>query len=311
MKTNQDVLSILDFSSKDIRELLAIAKVLKHMEMWGQSPKPLLDKTGILIFKKPSLRTRASFAIGLMQLGANAITFHDFEIQIGKRETPEDAAQVLSRYGDVIIMRTYSQKEIEDIAKSATVPVINALTDLLHPCQVLSDAFTILEAKGKLEGIKVAYLGDGNNVAHSLLNLSSRVPIDLRIAYPVGYAPIDGIVEFAKKAGVSKITLTNDPIEAVNDADVIYTDVWASMGKKEELAERKLQMQPFQINSSLVKYAAPDYVFMHCLPAERSNEVTSDIIDSKHSIVFDQAENRLHMQKAILCYIFQANIEVE
>ncbi len=308
MKT--DILSILDLKSRELRELLATAKVLRHMHMWGQSPKPLVDKTGILIFKKPSLRTRASFEIALSQLGAYPLTFHDFEIQLGKRESIADAARVLSRYGDVIIIRTYSQKEVEDLAKFASVPVINALTDLLHPCQILSDAFTILEKKAKLEGTKIAYVGDGNNIAHSWLNLASRVPIDLRIATPVEYPPVEGIVRKAMAMKVSKITITNNPEEAVAGVDVIYTDVWASMGQKHLLAEKRHKLEPFQVNEELVKLAKPDYIFMHCLPAERGNEVTEEIIDGPHSVVFEQAENRIHMQKAILAYLFQARIEV-
>ncbi len=306
----KDILSILDLKSRDLRELLASAKILKHMHMWGESPKPLVDKAGILIFRKPSLRTRASFELALSQMGAYPLTFHDFEIQIGKRETVSDAAKVLSRYGDIIIIRTYSQKEVEDLARAATVPVINALTDILHPCQILSDAFTIMEKKTKLEGTKIAYLGDGNNIAHSWLNLAARVPIDLRIATPPKYPPIEGIIKNARRMKISKIMITNDPQEAVKGADVIYTDVWASMGQKEKMNEKRGDLEPFQVNKELVKLADPDYIFMHCLPAERGNEVTAEIIDGPHSVVFDQAENRLHMQKAILGYIFQVRIEV-
>ncbi|MGB9561769.1 MAG: ornithine carbamoyltransferase, partial [bacterium] len=220
-------------------------------------------------------------------------------------ESVADVARVFSRYCDFIIIRTYAQKEVEDLARYASVPVINALTDLLHPCQVLSDAFTIMEIKGRLEGISIAYVGDGNNIAHSLLNLACRIPLDLRIATPPMYQPVEGIVENARKHGISRISLTSDPVEAVRGADVVYTDVWASMGQKHLATEKEKALSPYQVNAELVKHAKPDFIFMHCLPAERGKEVTDEVIDGPNSVVFEQAENRLHMQKALLAYIFR------
>lgn len=301
----KDFLSILDLTAKEIKEIIADAKVMKNMRMWGESPRPLEGKKAILIFRKPSLRTRASFEIGITELGGTSYTFHEEEIQIGKRESVSDAARVFSRYCDLIIIRTYAQREVEELARYSSVPVINALTDLLHPCQILSDVYTIVEKKGAIEGISIAYVGDGNNIAHSWLNLSCRIPIDLRIATPPQFAPVEGIVENALKSKVSRITITNNPVEAVKGADVVYTDVWASMGQKHLAEEKALVLRDFQVNSELVKHAKPDYIFMHCLPAERGKEVTDEIIDSPNSVVFDQAENRLHVQKALMAYMFK------
>lgn len=301
----KDFLSILDLTTSEIKDLISSAKVMKNLRLWGESPQVMKNKKAILIFRKPSLRTRASFEIAISELGGSSYTFHEEEIQIGKRESVADAARVFSRYADVIIIRTFAQKEVEDLARYASVPVINALTDLLHPCQILSDIFTIMEHKGRLEGLSIAYVGDGNNIAHSWLNLSCRIPIDLRIATPPQYQPIDAIVENARKHKISKITLTSSPIEAVQGADVVYTDVWASMGQKHLADEKEKVLRPYQVNEELVKHANPGYIFMHCLPAERGKEVTDDIIDGPNSVVFDQAENRLHMQKALLAYIFR------
>ena len=300
-----DFLAITDFTSKDIKEVLTIAKVVKHMHRWGDDPKLLTNKHAALMFRKPSLRTRASFETGIRQLGADTIFLSENEIGMGKRESVHDVAKVMSRFFDLIVIRTFEHKEIVEFAKHAEVPVINALTDLLHPCQVMGDIFTIMETKSRLEDLTIAYVGDGgNNVINSWVNLASRLTIDLRIGTTKDRTPNQEILEESKKSGLSKITITDDPKEAVKDADVIYTDVWASMGEKDEIEKRMAELKPFQINSELLKNAKDDVIVMHCLPAERGREITDEIMDGPHSVVFDQAESRLHIQKAIILYLF-------
>ena len=253
-----------------------------------------------LIFHKPSLRTRISFEVGINQLGGNAIYITENEIQLGKRETILDAARVLSRYLDMIVIRTFSQDEVVQLAKAATIPIINGLTDLLHPCQILADLFTIYEKKKKFENLVIAYVGDGNNVANSWLELSQRIPMELRIGTAKETMLDAQILKNAINSKMSRICICQDPVEVVKNADVIYTDVWASMGQK-HLAEQKTNwLKSFQVNANLVKYAKKDCLIMHCLPANRGEEITDEVMDSPNSVVFDQAENRLHVQKAIM-----------
>ena len=260
----------------------------------------LKGKSVGLIFHKPSLRTRISFEVGVFQLGGDAVYITEKEIELGKRETIPDAARVLSRYLDMIVIRTFSQDEVGQLAESASIPIINGLTDLLHPCQILSDLFTIYEKKKKFENLTIAYVGDGNNVVNSWLELSQRIPMELRIGTAKDTMPDGKILRDAMNSKISKILVTSDPVEAVKNADVIYTDVWASMGQK-HLADNKANwLRGFQVNANLVKQAKKDCIIMHCLPANRGEEITDEAMDSPNSVVFDQAENRLHVQKAIM-----------
>jgi len=296
----RDFLSILDLSREEIGKVFELASELKEKSREGKCPQLLSGRSMALIFHKPSLRTRVSFEVGLNQLGGRGLYITDQEIQLGRRESIHDVSKVLSRFVDGIMIRTFSHQDVEELAKWAEVPVINGLTDLLHPCQILSDLFTIQEKKGKVNGIKIAYLGDGNNVANSWLNASARIKLDLRIGTARGCEPDREIFNQAKSSTVSKVTLTYEPKEAVRGADVIYTDVWASMGQKKRSAEKAELLKEFQVNNELLSYAHPDSLVMHCLPAERGREITDEVIDGPHSVVFDQAENRLHAQKALL-----------
>ncbi|MEJ5350967.1 MAG: ornithine carbamoyltransferase [Melioribacteraceae bacterium] len=302
----KDLISIADLSLEEIYEIFDVAKTLKEKLYVGEEHHLLKGKTLGMIFSKPSTRTRISFETGMYQLGGHAMYFNQNDLQLGKSENIHDTAKVLSRYLNGIMIRTFSHQDVIDLAKYATIPVINGLTDLLHPCQVLTDIFTILEKKRKLQGLKLAYIGDGNNVAHSLLNGCSKVGIDISIASPKGYEPkkeiVDNAIETAKYMG-SKVEIINDPIQAVKNADIVYTDVWASMGQEKEAEERKKVFQKFQVNLELVKHAKEDYLFMHCLPAHRGEEVVDEVIDSQNSVVFDEAENRLHVQKAIMALV--------
>jgi len=299
----RDFLAIPDFTRDELIETIYLARELKTLTRFGKCPKPLDGKSVGLIFHKPSLRTRISFEVGVSQLGGNAVYITDAEIKLGVRESIHDAAKVLSRYLGMIMIRTFKQSDVEELAKYSTVPVINGLTDLLHPCQVVCDLLTVLEKKGRIEDLKIAYLGDGNNMTNSWLNASRLLKLDLRIGTASDCEPDQGILELAKSTGVSKITMINDPREAVTDADVVYTDVWASMGQKDKIAEKEAKLRNFQINSRLLEYASKDVIVMHCLPAERGREITDEVMDGPHSVVFDEAENRLHAQKAILSLI--------
>ena len=301
----RDFLAITDFSTSEIKDTLTIAKVVKHMHRWGDDPKPLAGKHAALMFRKPSLRTRASFETGIRQLGGDTMFFSDAEIGMGKRESVHDVAKVMSRFFDLVVIRTFAHEEIVEFAKHAEVPVINALTDLLHPCQIMGDIFTIMEYKNRVDDLVIAYVGDGgNNIANSWVNLASRLSLQLRIGTTEDRQPDPKILETARNAGLSEIIITDDPVEAVRDADVVYTDVWASMGEKDKIAEREQKLKKFQVNAELLSHAKPDVIFMHCLPAERGREVTDEVMDGPHSVVFDQAENRLHIQKAIILQLF-------
>ncbi len=299
----KNFISIMDADKLFIENILSLTSMLKGKQKRGEEYTPLKGKTAALIFEKPSTRTRVSFDVGIYQLGGYGIYMDTQGSQIGRGEPIKDTARVLSRYVDFIIIRTFEQQKVEELARFSDVPVINALTDEEHPCQVLSDLFTIYEFLGKLKGVKVAYVGDGNNMCNSWLVAAATVGIDFYAATPKGYEPLESYVKRAKEISQrtgSKIVVTDDPVEAVKDADIIYTDVWASMGKEKEAEQRKETFMPYQVNANLVRHAKPEFLFMHCLPAHRGEEVTDEVIESRHSIVWDQAENRLHTQKALL-----------
>ncbi|MCK8100110.1 ornithine carbamoyltransferase [Bacillus sp. 2CMS4F] len=295
----KDLLTLKDLSEQDISALLAEASVLKQNKI-----QPIFQgKTLAMIFEKSSTRTRVSFEAGMAQLGGNALFLSQKDLQLGRGETVADTAKVLSGYVDAIMIRTFEHEKVEELAEHADIPVINGLTDKYHPCQALADLLTIKEIKGDLKGVKVAYIGDGNNVAHSLMIGCAKMGCDISIASPEGYEVLDEAVEAAKASALqsgASITLTADPIEAVKHADVIYSDVFTSMGQEAEEQERLAVFAPYQVNASLVSHAKPDYTFLHCLPAHREEEVTAEIIDGPNSAVFQQAENRLHVQKALL-----------
>jgi len=297
---NKDLLSIDRLTRDEVSELLALAKDLKAVYRHGGQVLSLRGKVLAMVFAKPSLRTRVSFEVAALQLGGHAMYITHGEVGLGKREAVSDAARVLSRMVDGIMIRTFAQSEVEGLAEHATIPVINGLTDLYHPCQALADLMTIDEHFGTLNGIKVAYVGDGNNVAHSLINGARRTPISLSIVTPPGYEPKADIVAAAKVEIGNRLTLGHDPAGGVADAHVIYTDVWASMGQEAQREERLAKFAGFQVNDALLSHAAPDAVVMHCLPAHRGDEITDAIMDGPRAIVFHQAENRLHLQRALL-----------
>ncbi len=299
----KDLLALYALTREEIMEILKVAAGLKEKQKGGVPHPVLAGKTLAMIFTKSSTRTRVSFEVAMYQLGGYPLFLSGQELQLGRGETIADTARVLSRYVDGIMIRTFAHSDVEELAKYADVPVINGLTDLTHPCQILADFQTVIEHKGKLEGLKLAYVGDGNNVCHSLLNGCAKVGMNISVATPRGYEPSPLIVDLAVADAVGSgavIELTEDPAAAVRDADVVYTDVWASMGQEAEHAERLKIFKPYQVNAGLVKGAKPDYIFMHCLPAHRGEEVADEIIDGPNSVVFDQAENRLHVQKAVL-----------
>ncbi len=302
----KDLIEIQHLSLEEIYQIFDLSNSLKLKQLSGEPHRLLSGKTLGMIFAKPSTRTRVSFEVGIYQLGGIGMYFGPNDLQLRRGETIADTARVLSRYLDGIMIRTFSHQDVIDLAKYASIPVINGLTDLHHPCQVLADLFTILEKKKRLSGLKLSYVGDGNNMAHSLLQGCTKVGMDISIATPKGYEPLKEVVnealENAKYSG-TKVLITNDPSEAVKDADIVYTDVWASMGQEAEAEERKKKFMPYQVNSDLVKYAKDDYLFMHCLPAHRGEEVTDEVADSSNSVIFDEAENRLHVQKAIMALV--------
>ncbi|MDT3427975.1 ornithine carbamoyltransferase [Paenibacillus forsythiae] len=299
----RDFLELDDFSTEEIQYLIDLAIELKRKQKNGEVYQPLLGKTVGLIFEKSSTRTRVSFEVGTYQLGGHALFLSKNDIQLGRGETVGDTAQVMSRYLDGIMIRTFGHDKVEELARYASVPVINGLSDLAHPCQVLADYQTVYEQKGQLKGLKLAYIGDGNNMAHSLLLGGAKLGVHVSVAGPEGYEPDAAVVakarEIAKETG-SEIVITRSPEEAVKDADVIYTDVWASMGFEEEQLKREAAFKDYQVNAELVKGAKSDFMFLHCLPAHRGEEVTADVIDGPNSFIFDEAENRLHAQKALM-----------
>ncbi|RJQ43953.1 MAG: ornithine carbamoyltransferase [Nitrospiraceae bacterium] len=293
----KDFLTLLDLSPEELRSLLRRASELKSGK--DTSVCPLIGKSIGLLFNKTSTRTRISFQTGIYQLGAQAIYINTNELQLGRGETIEDTAKVLSRYLHGIVIRTYEHAMIENLARNSTIPIVNGLTDLHHPCQALADMLTIQEKKGKLKGIRMTYIGDGNNVANSLIEAALLSGIDLVIACPKGFEPDSRIYEHARANG-AKVNIVTNPADAAKDADVLYTDVWVSMGQEKEVERKKKKFEGYQINSKLVSLAKPDVIVMHCLPAHRGEEITDEVLDSPQSVVIDQAENRLHTQKALL-----------
>ncbi|WP_077624114.1 ornithine carbamoyltransferase [Sediminibacillus massiliensis] len=299
----RDFLTLADYSKDELIYLLELADYLKKQQKAGKLEQPLKGKTLGMIFEKSSTRTRVSFEVGIYQLGGTGLFLSTNDIQIGRGEPVADTAQVLSGYLDGIMIRTYSQSVVEELAAKASIPVINGLTDTYHPCQVLADLQTIRETKGSLRGVKLAYIGDGNNMAHSLMLGGATMGMEIHIAAPEGYQPDAGITETAKsiaKYHGGKVNITEEPEVAVQQADVIYTDVWASMGQENEQKIRERAFAGFQVNKGLYSLARKDAVFMHCLPAHRGEEVTAEIIDGKQSVIYQQSENRLHAQKALM-----------
>ncbi len=300
------LISIYDLTTDEIEQIFRLSEKLKYQLKNGIEHHLLKGKVLGMIFTKSSTRTRVSFETGMYQLGGYALFLSSNDIQLGRGETIQDTAMVLSRYIDGIMIRTFSQQDVEDLARYGSIPVINGLTDLMHPCQILADLFTVYEYKKTLKGLKLAYVGDGNNVANSLLHGCAKVGMDIAVASPKGFECDERIVEEAKsdarKSG-SKITLTEDPEEATYNADVVYTDTWVSMGQEAEKEERIKIFKPYQVNRELFSKAKSDAIFLHCLPAYRGFEVTSDVIDGPQSAVFDEAENRLHVQKAIMAIL--------
>ena len=302
----EHLISLHDLTVEDFESIFKLAEKLKRQQKEGIPHHLLKGKTLGMIFTKSSTRTRVSFEVGMYQLGGYPLFLSANDIQLGRGETIYDTAQVLSRYVDGIMIRTFAQSDVEDLARYGNVPVINGLTDLMHPCQILADLFTIYEHKGTLKGLKLAYVGDGNNVANSLLHGCAKVGMDIAVASPKGYECDSRIVEEAKedaKASGANILLTEDPEEAIKDADVVYTDTWVSMGQESEKEERIKVFMPYQVNNTLFSKAHEDAIFLHCLPAYRGYEVTEDVIDGSQSVIFDEAENRLHVQKAIMALL--------
>ena len=302
----EDFLSIHDLSLYEFSQILDMTEKIKKQPQNYRNK--LKDKVLAMIFQKPSLRTRMTFEVGMLQLGGEAVYLAPSDIQMGKRETPHDVGKNMERWVDGIMIRTFAHQEVIDLAQATRIPVINALTDLLHPCQAMADFFTLRESNKDLTSLKLAYVGDGNNVCHSLLLAAAKSGCRMSMATPQGYEPDPAIVkqagQDAEETGAS-FHLTNDPSEAVEGADAVYTDVWASMGQEKEKNKRARIFAPFQVNKELMDKAKTDAVFMHCLPAHRGEEVTDEVIDSAQSVVFDQAENRLHVQKTIMLLLME------
>ncbi len=294
----RDFLTVWDFSSKEID--IIINRAIELKEQKNTKSCPLIGKSIGLLFEKSSTRTRVSFEVGIYQLGAQPVYMNPGETQLGRGETIADTAKVLSRYLDGMIVRTYGHEKLEEYARYSTVPVINGLTDKHHPCQSLADLTAIKEKKGHLNGIKLAYIGDGNNVANSLIEASSRMQVHLTIACPEGFEPALDVLERARESARSEIIILRDPREAVGRADVIYTDVWASMGEEDIAEKKKMKLHEYQVTDKLLTCAKSDVIVLHCLPAHRGEEITASVMDGPNSAVFDQAENRLYAQKALL-----------
>jgi len=298
----KDLLSLFDLEPKDIDLILKETRSFKSLRGKKKHPKPLEGKTLCMIFEKSSTRTRVSFEVAMTELGGRVLTLSAQESQLGRGESYKDTARVLSRYVHGIVIRTYSQRNIEELAASATIPVINGLSDLYHPVQVLADLFTIVEVKKNLKELKIAYVGDGNNLANTWINAAILLKFELNVACPKGYAPSGALLtEFSS---YPNITILSDPVEAVKSADVVYTDTWFSMGQKED-PKKKTSFAPFQVNDELMSHAAEDAMVLHCLPAHRGEEITDRVMDGPQSYVFNQAENRLHVQKAILSLLMK------
>jgi ornithine carbamoyltransferase len=302
----KDLLSLASLSKDELLHVLNVAKELEDELQEGGNQPILMGKTLGMIFQKPSLRTRVSFEVGMLQLGGEALYLSPNEIQLGKRESVEDVARVLGRYVDCMMARVFAHEHVETLAAYSRVPVINGLSDFSHPCQALADLYTILEKKGRLQPLRLAWVGDGNNVLTSLLFAATKLGMDIGAATPPGYEPPSKVVEmafdFATQSG-SEIEIGNDPLAAVQGADVIYTDTWTSMGQEAEKEQRRRDFQSYQVNAELVGRAKADAIVMHCLPAHRGEEITDDVADGPQSVLFDQAENRLHAQKGLLAVL--------
>lgn len=304
--SKRDLLNFDKLSREEMEKLFELAADLKRKQKQGITHPLLSHHSMAMIFEKPSLRTRVTFEAGMTQLGGSTIFLGLAEVGLGTRETPADCARSLSRWVDLITVRTFSQATLEEMASYASVPVINGLTDLFHPCQVLADCLTLVEHKGSMDGLKITFIGDGNNMAHSWMEAAEKLPISFTLACPKGYEPNKEIEEKARRNG-ARIAVTQSVAEAAAGADAIYTDVWASMGKEEETEERANSFRKYQVNDSVVAMADKDAVVMHCLPAHRGQEITAEVLEGPRCIAFDQAENRLHIQKAIMVWLIEAS----
>ena len=301
----RDFLHISDFTTEEIWETLELARWIKNKFRSGEEFHPFRNRTLAMLFSKPSARTRVSFETGFYRMGGHALFLGPNDIGIGKRESIGDIARVLSRYNDMIMARLFDHQHILELAKNADVPVVNGLTDFNHPCQIMADILTVLEHRKNLDDLKITYVGDGNNIVHSWLSLAMRIPFQFTIACPENYSPDEEMVETARKVNLSEIDVSHDPFMAVKDADVIYTDVWASMGQKEEAEKRRRDFEGFQVNKKLMAATGKQTLFMHCLPAERGIEVTDEVCDADYSIIIDEAENRMFAQNAIMLKIYK------
>lgn len=298
---NKDFLHVTDLNADELWDLLKLSNDLKHRFREGQDYQPFARRSLAMIFAKPSARTRVSFETGFEWMGGHALYLGPNDIGIGKREAIKDIARVFSRYNDIIMARLFEHKHMLELAEHATIPVVNGLTDYNHPCQIMADLFTIWEYRKSLDDLKITYVGDGNNIVHSWLRLAMLLPINFVCACPEDYAPDPETVRIARNAGLSEIEISHSLIDSVKGADIVYTDVWASMGQKHEVEEREKQFSEFQVTSEVMSATGKkNSLFMHCLPAERGREVTDEVIESSYSVVFDEAENRMHVQNAIM-----------
>ena len=302
----KDFLHINDYTKDEFWEFIDRASWIKNKIKEDPQYKPFHHKTLAMIFAKPSARTRVSFEVGFFKLGGHALFLGPNDIGIGKRESVADIARVMSRFNDMIMARLFDHEHILELSKYSAVPVVNGLTNYNHPCQIMADIFTIYEHRKSLDDLKVVYVGDGNNIVHSWMELSMIIPFNLTVACPEGFSPDQGITDQARSKGLSTIEISHDPFDAVKDADVIYTDVWASMGQKEEAEERRKKFKNFQVNKDLMNSTGKNTYFMHCLPAERGIEVTDEVCDAEYSIIFDEAENRMHAQNAIMLKLMES-----
>ena len=300
-------LHISDYSNSELWEILKLAKDLKSKFHLRDDHKIFKNRSLAMIFAKPSARTRVSFETGFEWMGGHALFLGPNDIGIGKREAIKDISRLFSRYNDVIMARLFDHDHILELAEYSTIPVINGLTDYNHPCQIMTDIFTVWEHLEVIDNPKIVYMGDGNNIVHSWLQLAMKIPLDFVCCCPEDFKPDEATLQRAIDCGISKINISHNPTEAILNADIVYTDVWASMGQKDEAAGREKLFSSFQVNEDLIEKSGKKTLFMHCLPAERGREVTDGVMEADYSIVFDQAENRMHVQNAIMAYLFEKN----
>lgn len=300
----RDLVSISDLEPDQLSAIFSLAQRLKRERRADQAHPLLSGKTLAMLFEKPSLRTRVTFEAGMVQLGGYAVYLSPADIGLGTRESPTDVARNLSRWVDLIMVRTFAHQIVLELAEQATVPVINGLSDLSHPCQILADCLTLIEQRGRLDGLHIAFVGDGNNVVNSWLNAAAKLPISFRLACPPGYEPDAALLAAAQKAG-GDIRVSHALQDAVDGADVVYTDVWTSMGQEDESAVRQQAFAPYQVNAEVLALAKPEALVMHCLPAHRGQEISAEVLDGPQSVVLEQAENRLHVQKAVMVWLLQ------